>query len=199
MVEGLPPDPPSLDGDIRKFYYDRYGGVYAMPLTLMVRAELMKYVDWDEFVRLDFPVEDYPMQCVLAHHTRFGYIPDKTAVYRVSGQSATFIGYDHPRYLAYHRGLAEIRRYLHGLFPEDVPFTEEWASEYVFYKEFLWHLHKGQLKDARKVVLDAPQIIRSELHFLLSKKVVSSWPVFQCFRIYKRIQEHKDFKERTER
>lgn len=199
MVEGLPPETPSADGDIRKFYYDRYGGVYAMPLTLMVRSDLMKYVDWDEFVRRDFPVEDYPIQCVLAHHTRFGYIPDKTAVYRVSGQSATFIGYDHPRYLEYHRGLADVRRYLNGLFPQDVPFSEEWASDYVFYKEFLRHLHKGQLKNARKDVHDAPQIIRSKHHYLLSKRVVSSWPVFQCFRIYKRLQEHRDFKGRTER
>lgn len=186
LLPGLPPKSPAPDGDIRDYYHDRYGGVYAMPLTLLIRRDLMKFVDFDEYLRLNFPVEDYPMQSVLAHHTRFGYLPDKTAVYRVYKESATHISFDHPRYMDYHKGLADIRRYLHGLYPEDVPFTEEWAQEYVFYKEFLLHLHNGEYDSAKALVSCAPAEIRSTSRYRNAFRATKSRLAFSLSRIYKR-------------
>lgn len=197
LLEGLAPLNPVPDGDIRNYYHDRYGGVYAMPLTLFIRRDLMQYVDWDAYIRMKFPVEDYPMQSVLAHHTRFGYIPDKTVVYRVHQESATFVSYDHPRYLSYHRGLVDIRRYLNGLYPEDVPFSEEWAADYVFYKEFLLYLHQWQYKKACALVCKAPSIIHRTSHFRQARRAVSTRVYFIAFRIYKRIVLNKDIRKRT--
>ncbi len=197
LVEGVPPLNPVADGDISKYYLNRYGGVYAMPLTLLIRRDLMQYVDWDAYIRMKFPVEDYPMQSVLAHHTRFGYIPDKTVVYRVHQESATFVSYDHPRYLSYHRGLVDIRRYLNGLYPEDVPFSEEWAADYVFYKEFLLYLHQWQYKKACALVCKAPSIIHRTSHFRQARRAVSTRVYFIAFRIYKRIVLNKDIRKRT--
>lgn len=197
LLDGVAPLNPVPDGDIRKYYHDRYGGVYAMPLTLLIRRDLMQHVDFDTYIRLGFPVEDYPMQSVLAHHTRFGYIPDKTCVYRVYGQSATFVSYDHPRYLAYHKGLAEIRRYLHRLYPDDVPFTEEWASDYVFYKEFLLDLHKWDYKKARELVEQAPISIRQMSHWRQASKAVKTKARFAAFHFYKHLKNKKDILRRT--
>ena len=187
LAPGLPPQNPVPDGDIRDYYHDRYGGVYAMPLTLLIRRDLLQYVDFDEYLRRGFPVEDYPMQSVLSHHTRFGYIPDKTSVYRVYKESATFISYDHPRYLEYHRGLVNIRRYLHGLFPDDVPFTEEWAQEYVFYKEFLLLLHGGKYRAAKELVKQAPETIHTSFRFHNAQRAVRSRFSFFTFKMYKGI------------
>ena len=197
LLPGLPPHNPAPDGDIRDYYHNRYGGVYAMPLTLLIRRELLQYVDFNEYIRLDFPVEDYPMQSVLAHHTRFGYIPDKTSVYRVYKESATYISYDHPRYLAYHKGLVDIRRYLHNLFPEDVPYSDDWASDYVFYKEFLLLLNNGQYNKARKLVDTFPNDLRNTLHFKHAYSATRSKLNFISFRAYKallsRISRHKQW------
>lgn len=187
MVSGLPPKSPSPDGDVRLYYYDRYGGVYAMPLTLLIRSDLLRFIDFDEYVRRRFPVEDYPMQSVLAHHTRFGYLSDKTVVYRVHNNSATFISVDHPRYMDYHRGLVEIRRYLHGLYPEDVPFSHEWADAYLFYKEFLLLLYCRDYDKARALVERAPFSIRSTRQYLNAQFAVRSRLHFTLFRIYKHL------------
>lgn len=197
LVEGIAPLHPILNGDIRDYYHDRYGGVYAMPLSLLIRHDLMQYVDLDEFIRLGFPVEDYPMQSVLAHHTCFGYIPDKTVVYRVHQESATFVSYEHPRYLSYHRGLVDIRRYLNRLYPEDVPFTEEWAAEYVFYKEFLLYLHQGQYGKARELVNKALPVIYHTLHYSQACRAVKTRAHFAAFHLYKRIVLNRDIKKRT--
>ena len=190
LVSGIPPINPALDGDVHDYYHYRYGGVYAMPLTLLVRYDLIQYVNFDEFVRRGFPVEDYPMQSVLAHHTRFGYLPDKTAVYRVYKDSATFISYDNPRYMDYHRGLADVRRYLNSLYPEDVPFSEQWAKDYIFYKEFLSCLHKGSFYQAKTIVKQAPEEIHGTRHYHNASRAVCSKLHFLVFKAYKKILEY---------
>lgn len=195
--EGIAPIHPVPDGDIRDYYHDRYGGVYAMPLSLLIRRDLMQYVDLDEYIRLGFPVEDYPMQSVLAHHTRFGYIPDKMVVYRVHQESATFVSYDHPRYLTYHKGLVEIRRYLNGLYPEDVPFTEEWAADYAFYREFLLYVHELKYREAHAMVKQAPVIIHQTAHYYLAKMAVKTRVHFLAFHLYKRMNYYQDLNKRT--
>lgn len=196
LVPGLPPRHPAPDGDIRSFYQDRYGGVYAMPLTLLISRDVLQHVDFDEYIRLGFPVEDYPMQSVLAHHTRFGYIPDKTVVYRVHHDSATFVPYNHPRYLAYHRGMVDIRRYLNGLYPDDVPFTEEWADDYVFYKEFLQHIHQLQYRKAKLLVKNSPASVCRTNHYRQAKRATRSILHFCAFLFYKRFKNKKDLNNR---
>lgn len=154
MVPGIAPLHPYEDGDVKPFYFskDYKGGVYAMPLSLLIKRNLLQYVDFDEFVRRGFPVEDYPMQAILAQHTKWGHIDDLCVVYRVYKESATFISFDHPKYLQYHRGLAAIRRYLNELFPDDACFSEEDIQEQLFYKEFLLYLHNLEYKKAKELM-----------------------------------------------
>jgi len=163
MVPGIHPFNPIEDGNIKKFYFSKNyrGGVYAMPLSLLIKRELLQYVDFDEFVKRGFPVEDYPMQAILSQHCKWGHIDDLCVVYRVYKESATFISLDHPKYLQYHRGLANIRRYLNELFPNDVCFDEAWLQEYEFYKEFLLYLHQLDYKKAKQLIASATAIADS--------------------------------------
>ena len=186
MIPGVAPLQPIEDGDVKKFYFspNYRGGVYAMPLSLLIKREFMQYVDLDEFIRRGFPVEDYPMQAILAQHCKWGHINDLCVVYRVYKESATFISFDHPKYLQYHKGLANIRRYLNELFPEDVCFSEEWLQEYEFYKEFLLYLHKFKYKEAKQLIAEyipkiqdsaklkqAQRFTKTRLHFIVAHYV----------------------------
>ena len=157
VPNAIAPIKPIDDGDIKKFYFSRdyKGGVYAMPLTLLIKRDLLQYIDFDEYIRRGFPVEDFPMQAVLAQHTKWGHINDLCVVYRVYQESATFISFDHPKYMLYHRGLAEIRRYLNELFPNDACVSEAELQEQVFYKEFLLYLHQLDYKKAKEFVRKA--------------------------------------------
>ena len=198
MVPGVAPLQPIVDGDIKKFYFspNYKGGVYAMPLSLLIKRDLMQYVDFDEFVKRGFPVEDYPMQAILAQHTKWGHINDLCVVYRVYKESATFISFDHPKYLSYYKGLANIRRYLNELFPDDICFNEEWLLEFEFYKEFLLYLHQFKYKQAKQLIANATTIADSA-KVKQSKRFSKTWLHFVIAHFIKEHQYRKDLNSRT--
>lgn len=183
VPNAVAPIHPIADGNIKPYYFspDYKGGVYAMPLSLLIKRDLLQYIDFDEFIRRGFPVEDYPMQAILAQHTKWGHIDDLCVVYRVYKESATYISVDHPRYLQYHKGLANIRRYLNELFPDDACITEEQLQEYEFYKEFLFYLHQSDYRKVKSLIANhspliersaklrqAKRFTKTRLHFLIA-------------------------------
>ena len=156
---------------------------------MLVRKELMQYIDFDEFIQRQLPVEDYPMQAIWSKHTRFGVIPDKMVVYRVYKESATFIGPDHPKYLWYHKGLMNIRRYLNELFPEEVVFNEEYCMDYELWKEFLLYVYRFDFYLAKSMITCWHMETRN---FRQAKLMVRSRVVFYLFCLYKRITKYKE-------
>ena len=198
MAPGIHPLNPIEDGDIKKFYFskDYPGGVYAMPLSLLIKSDLLQYVDFDEFVKRGFPVEDYPMQAILAQHCKWGHVDNLCVVYRVYKESATFISFDHPKYLQYYKGLANIRRYLNELFPDDVCFDEEWIQEYEFYKEFLMYLHKMDYKRAKQLIDTASANIPNSAKLRQAKRFTKTWLHFVAVHYIKEYKHRKELKSR---
>lgn len=188
------------DGNVKPFYFSSSypGGVYVMPTTQMIRRELLDLIDFDEMIHRQLPVEDYPTQAIWSQYTKFGHIPDKTSVYRVYKESATFISFNSPKYLSYHRGLMNIRRYLNELFPADACFTEEWMQDYEFYKEYLLYLHKLQYKKAKELLTCAAQTkAAGQPHYLQAKRMSVNILRFVAFAFYKELTYIKDIKNRT--
>lgn len=198
MVPGINPLHPIEDGNIKQYYFspNYKGGVYAMPLSLLFKHDLLKYIDFDEYIRRKFPVEDFPMQAVLAQHTKWGHINDLCVVYRVYKESATFISFDHPKYMLYHRGLAEIRRYLNELFPKDACFTEKELQEQVFYKEFLLYLHQFKYKEAKQLIADAAAIAECA-KVRQAKRFTRTWLHFIAAHNIKEYNYRKDLQKRV--
>lgn len=199
MVPGVAPLQPIEDGDIKKFYFspDYKGGVYAMPLTLLIKRDLFKYIDFDVYIRRGFPVEDFPMQAVLAQHTKWGHVNDLCVVYRVYQESATFISFDHPKYRLYHRGLAEIRRYLNELFPDDACISEAELQEYEFYKEFLLYLHNLDYKKAKQLISSATLLIANSSKLKQAKRFSKTWLHFIIAHYIKERVYRKDLRKRV--
>lgn len=197
MVPGIAPLKPIEDGDVSKYYFSESypGGVYAMPLSMLFKRELLQYVDFDLFVERGFPVEDYPMQAIMAMHTKWGHIEDLTVVYRVYSESATFISYDHPKYMQYHRGLMEIRRYLRDKYVLQLfNYSEEYIQEYLFYREYLLYLHQGDYRKAKQLINDCtlhtPKVNKA-------RQMTANRLVFALFRRYKMKSLKNDLKQRT--
>ena len=197
MVPGIAPLQPIEDGDLSKHYFSKsyQGGVYAMPLSMLFKRELLEHIDFDVFIERGFPVEDYPMQAIMAMHTKWGHIEDLTVVYRVYSESATFISYDHPKYMQYHRGLMEIRRYLRDKYALQLfIYSEEYILEYLFYREYLLYLHNGDFRNAKQLVdncnLKTPKVNKA-------RKMTANRLVFILFRWYKLRSLKNDLKQRT--
>ena len=197
MVPGIAPLQPIEDGDVSKHYFSESypGGVYAMPLTMVFKRDLLQHIDFDVFVDRGFPVEDYPMQAIMAMHTRWGHIEDLTVVYRVYTESATFISYDHPKYMQYHRGLMEIRRYLRDKFTLQLHnYSEDYILEYLFYREYLLYVFQGEYRKAKALAsackISTPKVKQAQ-------KITSNWLVFTLFRWYKAWRKDSDYKNRS--
>lgn len=200
IPNAIAPIRPLADGNVRSFYFSPSypGGVYAMPLSLLIRKEALEKVNFNEFIRRDFPVEDYPMQAVLSQYCKWGHINDLTVVYRVYKESATFISFNSPKYLSYHKGLMDIRRYLNELFPANACFSEEWMQDYEFYKEYLLYLHKWQYRKAKALLAHAAQTKAvGQPHYQQAQRMTRNWFRFVAFAIYKEFTYHKDIKNRT--
>lgn len=197
MIPGIAPIQPIEDGNVSKHYFSESypGGVYAMPLSMVFKREILQHIDFDVFVERGFPVEDYPMQAIMAMHTRWGHIDDMTVVYRVYTESATFISYDHPKYMQYHHGLMEIRRYLRDKFDLQLyNYSENYIHEYLFYREYLLYVFHGEYHKAKALVLSCkittPKVKQAQV-------MTSNWLVFILFRWYKKLSQIKDLKKRS--
>ena len=190
LVSGLINHSLSPNGDESSYFFDKSyrGGPYMLPLSMLVSREMMRYINFDEFLKRKFPVEDYPMQAIWSKHTKFGVLRDKTVVYRVYKESATFIGPEHPKYLWYHKGLMNIRRYLNELFPKDVVFDEDYCRDYEFWKEFLLYVYQFDYSSAKKLAIGNIYMTRNALQ---AHKMTKNRFIFICFCIYKRIINYK--------
>lgn len=198
VPHAIAPFNPIADGNIKPFYFspDYKGGVYAMPLSLLIKRDLLQYVDFDEFIHRGFPVEDYPMQAILAQHCKWGHINDLCVVYRVYKESATFISFDHPKYLQYYRGLAEVRRYLNELFPADACFSEEQIQEQLFYKEFLLYLHQCDYRKAKQLIANAAAIANTP-KVRQAKRFTKTWLHFLAAHFIKEYKYKKELNKRV--
>lgn len=167
--------------DAKSFFFspNYKGGVIVQGGGVMFRRSLLQYLDFNEIIRRQLPVEDYPIQAIWSQHTKFWRLEDPIVVYRVYKESSTFVPFDHPKYLSYHKGLMNTRRYLNKLFPRDACFTEDQMQDYEFYKEFLLYLHRLQYGNAKQLMRkyrhlaaqphykQAVRSMRTRLHFVI--------------------------------
>lgn len=185
--------------DAKEFYFSpKYpGGVIIQGGGVMFRRSLLQYIDYDEIIRRKLPVEDYPMQAIWSQHTKFWRLDDPIVVYRVYKESSTFVPLDHPKYLSYYKGLANTRRYLNELFPNDACFTEEWLQEYEFYKEFLLYVHQRDYGKAKQLIADAPDRIKDSVKVRQAKRFTCTWAHFVCAYIIKEYKYKRELKQNT--
>ena len=68
---------------VDKLQYMLHDGYPILFSASMIRKSLMdKYVDLDAFIRLKFPIQDFPTAVLLAPHCDFHYMEQPTVVYR---------------------------------------------------------------------------------------------------------------------
>jgi glycosyltransferase involved in cell wall biosynthesis len=122
---------PTLQGEnlIKSFFA---GKVPALTLTVMFRKDLYdKYVPADDYIKYNFPIEDWPTWLILSKYSNIGYLPESTATYRYGHES-----------LSNQKSYKEIEqkytndkimyKYLCKLFPDDLPFDEKGYDSYVY-------------------------------------------------------------------
>ena len=196
-VPGLNPVFDSNQKKVKEYYFSptHYEGAYFAPVGIIYRSDLLKkYIDFDEIVCRKLPVEDYPIQAILSQHTHFACLPDLLVTYRVYKESASYISYNHPRYLEYYQGLMDTRRYLNELFPNDA-ISEEILQERMFYKEFNYYVYNMKYREAKQLVASVPQSIIRTNSVRKAKQYSKDWLRFIAYHIYKKLITHISIKK----
>ena len=198
-IAGLNPPVTPQTSRAKEFYFSRdyRGGVYFRPVGTMIRREMLDYIDYEEILKRKLPVEDYPMQAIWSQYTKFACLPDLLVTYRIYSESATFISFDHPKYLQYYRGLAETRRYLNELFPADACFTEEDILEQLFYKEFLLYMHQLDYKKAKLLIAQVPVAISNSNKVRQAKRFTQTRLHFIVAHYIKEYKYRQELNQRT--
>jgi glycosyltransferase involved in cell wall biosynthesis len=132
------------------FEIAKYGTIASAP-TILFRRNLLKLIDFEEFIRRRFSVEDYPLQAIMAKNTLFGYLPDFTAVYR---QSAGTISKPQSREkkLRYLEGFLAVKCYLAELYPLEFDYNPIWVKNEMAHKKLQFAYEDFDFFTAKKSV-----------------------------------------------
>jgi len=108
------------------------GKVQALTLTVMFRKELFeKYVPVNDYIKLEFPIEDWPTWLILSKYTKIGYLPDSTGTYRYGHESLSNLK-EYSKIEEKYRREKIMYKYLCDMFPQDLQFEEIQYDMYVF-------------------------------------------------------------------
>lgn len=98
-------------------------GCFITAPTVCYRAELLQYVDFDEFRRQGFIMEDYPMWLTFSLHTKFYHLKRPTITYRIEREyinDARAVGL---HAVEFDEGATAVRLYFRNNYPDRTPLT----------------------------------------------------------------------------
>jgi len=160
----------NVKGDV--FEIAKYGPV-AAAATILFKKELLKYLDFVEFIKRKFSIEDYPMQAILARYTKFGYLQDNTAIFRQTENSGSRPG-SRAKQTRYLEGYIAVKIYLSELFPGEIDCNEEIAKNFILKKQLKFAFIDFNYKQAKRLAQQMKNPTKSERKFIL----LSSNPFF---------------------
>ncbi len=104
-----------------------YGNPYISAVTMCIRKNLFdKYISIEDFIRLEFPREDWPVLVILSRYGTIDYMPVSTATYTIDHESLSNI-LSYEKVIKTHHGDFRMIQYLVSLFPEDLMMDDKSA------------------------------------------------------------------------
>ena len=148
----------------------------------MLRKSLMdQYVNLDDYIRLKFPIQDWPTAMMLAPHCKFKYIEKPSVMYRYyQGSMSKPQGYDQ----IIKKYSAEKMMYKYIMEKLGMPFDEKGYDDYVNHLLMSLAYKRGDYREAKKF---AKMSREKTIKALCSR----TWMSFQLFRLAKRLKENK--------
>lgn len=156
------------------------GKEHIRAVTMCIRKDyIFQYCDFEKWIELGFPREDWPMLFILSAYGDINYIPIPTATYRVGQESITnTLSYDKIR-KRYQQDKI-MTEYLYSLFPKLGEFKDGWWYDtHVYHSLLVAAYHNNDYKSAKEFAKYSP--VNS-----MKKKCVKNIIYFHLFRIYEK-------------
>lgn len=134
--------------NLTKFFFE--GKVPALTVTVMFRKYLFdKYIPVEDFIKYEFPIEDWPIWLILSNYTKIAFLPDSTSTYRYGHTSLS----NPQEYEVIEKKFEkekEMYKYLCNMFDDIYIFDEQMYDNYI--KTILLNLSykKIDFKSAKK-------------------------------------------------
>jgi glycosyltransferase involved in cell wall biosynthesis len=109
-------------------------GNHIFAASVLFRRNLLDYVNFDEYIKQGFVMEDYPMLLEFSTHTKFFYINTSTVTYRININSASLFD-DYARSVAFEENSQKVREYFYSKYPDNLSLK---AIENFYYTQLWW-------------------------------------------------------------
>ena len=159
-------------------------GCFITAPTTCFRASLLEYVDFDEFQRLGFLMEDYPMWLTFSLHTKFQRLRRPTVTYRIERK---FI--NDPRAVGLHackfdEGTTAIRLHFRNKYPDRTPMTAEEIEDAHSKICYMAGLNMNDRKFAKEYV---DKVHNRTPYVKRLSRICSSPVLFKAYQAYRRL------------
>ena len=158
-------------------------GPVGIASSICFETDLLRHIDFEEFIRRKFSMEDYPMHAIFSKHTKFGFIPDLCVVYRVTNGSASSPNNKKSK-LKYYEGYIAIKLYLSELYPDEIKCDEEVAKNFMLHKHLKFAFEEFNYSEAKKIALQFKNPNRMEKKL---KRFTENILLFYLSSVYKKI------------
>ena len=158
-------------------------GCFITAPTACYRAELLQYVDWDEFQRLGFIMEDYPMWLSFSLHTKFYHLKRPTLTYRIEREYI-----NDPKAVSLHacqfdEGTTEVRRHFIQKYPDRAGLSVEQVEDA---HQKICYLAGLNMND-RKFTLNAVEKVHDRTPYVRRLTRISRSPLlFAAYQLYRK-------------
>ena len=159
-------------------------GCFITAPTVCYRASLLEYVDFNEFQRLGFIMEDYPMWLTFSLHTKFFHLKRPTVTYRIDRDYI-----NDPRAVALHackfdEGTTAVRLHFLNKYPDRTPLTAE-EIENAHYK--IGYLSGLNMNDRQFTKEHADRVHNRTPYVKRLSRICASPVLFWFYQTYRRL------------
>lgn len=107
------------------------GKYHLIPSSCVLRYELIqKYVSLDDYIKFDFPIQDWNTWILIAKYTEFYHLALSTVTYRISSNSMSNPK-DYETVVKKYTKEKLMYKYLCDKFPDELPYDEEKYNIYI--------------------------------------------------------------------
>jgi glycosyltransferase involved in cell wall biosynthesis len=148
--------------------------------SVVFKRDLLDNINFNDFFRFKFSVEDYPLQALLASQTKCGFLNDVTCVFRYWDGSQS-----HPvnteKKLVYKIGIANIKYFLFLKFPKYSSFSKFQYFEYFFKQKLKIVNYQLKYQDFKVYMLND---FNSLFNYSFINKIFSSRIFYFIFKYF---------------
>lgn len=133
------------EGDV---HLELYKYCFLFAPTTMYRRELLNFVDFREYGRRGFLMEDYPMWFDLSRHCKFHYVNCSTVTYRILSGSISH-GSDFSKQMRFIEGTQVVQNYFYAKYKPQLTYSLTVVQHRMFY---MLCLQYGRYRESFKYI-----------------------------------------------